>query len=122
MDVICGKVFFFGIDSAGILSLVSAKNQRIRAVNLPQSVNSGALFLESRNFFSIPKQSKGTLVAFQRLSKENTIWKLGIVNCIDCISQICELFVWNGPVINHSISVNVKIPFTQSFIFGRWMN
>ena len=93
MDVIKGKALFFAIESAGILSAALVKNWRISAAkrheDLPQFVKSGPLFLESRNFFSIPKQSKGTLVAFQRWSKGNSNWKLGIVNCINRISQIC---------------------------------
>ena len=108
MDGIRGKAFFFRIDGAGLLSSVLVKNRQIcvakRHEDLPQLVNSGPLFLESRNFFTIPKQSKGALVAFKRLSKGKSIWKLGIVNQIIGKSQICEIFVWNGPIVNHSIS------------------
>ena len=45
MDVIWGKAFFYGIDSAGILPVALVKNRRISATkrheDLPQFVNSG---------------------------------------------------------------------------------
>ena len=76
--------------------------------------------MESRNFFSIPKQSKGTLVAFQRRSEGNSNWKLGIVNRIHPITQICELFVWNGPIIHHNINdTNQNCLYPQFYFLKR---
>ena len=103
------------------MSATLVENCRISAQNrhddLPQFVKSGPLFLESRNFFSIPKQSKGTLVAFQRQSEGKSKWKLGIVNCIYSVSQICEIFVWNGPTIHHTNSDQNQDSLYPQFYF-----
>src|SRR5687768_4081471 len=98
-----GKGLFFGITREGQLMNVVVGNERVSPKNknriMPGLKASGPLYMECRNYFDFPKQLKGTLVAFKR-SKEKDVWKLGIIEKMHRDTQILDLFVWNGPIVD----------------------
>ena len=66
---------------------------------IPNSCQSGPLFLECCNFFSIPNSCSGMSCAFI-LPKTFGRWQFGFVNCIIPASQVMEIFVWVGSLLN----------------------
>src|SRR5687767_12001861 len=113
-----GKGILFGITKEGQLINIVVDKERVSSKNkncvLPGLKASGPLYMECQNYFVFPKQLKGTLVAFKQ-SKEKDVWKLGIIEKMHRDTQVLDLFVWNGPIVDLQVDTEELSSFYPSF-------
>jgi len=97
-----GSGYFFGCQESNHLITQEITGMRIGPTDcdakLPSMSKSGPLFCECRNYFEIPNQMKGVLVAIV-IPEDPKKWQLGLANWINNISQTVELLIWKGQTV-----------------------
>ena len=101
MTKVSGKGKFFGFNNEGYMIMSEVSGTRVAPTEIKAKIlsikGSGPIYIESRNYFSLPHQKKGLLVTFQ-LPCDMIHWNLAVINKIYSNQQCIELLVWIGAV------------------------
>ena len=106
------------------------RNRRVSPKNinqvLAQSESSGPVFIETHNYFEIPKSYKGMLCALV-VPDNSQIWRFGIVHSIKSELDVLEVYVWCGGTVhqpnpNKSTGNPLTYPAFCSTSFADMMN
>lgn len=100
---VLGSALFFSFSGMKDKSLLCHEvlGERIKPEEangkLVGSSSSGPLFCEVRNILKLPSKCKGVVCAVM-LPDTPGIWRFGIINQIDLLLQVMQLFLWVGTI------------------------
>jgi hypothetical protein len=100
---VSGSALFFSFSGMKDKSLLCHKilGERIKPEEadgkLVGSSSSGPLFCEVCNILKLPSKRKGVVCAVM-LPDTPGIWRFGIINQIDLLLQVMQLFLWVGTI------------------------